>query len=109
MAKITVNIPDNMVKLGKDLIGNDSVRNRFNEDPVAVLREYGLELPEDMTSEKLQEFRLKDMLRELQNIDRTAMRNAAAAEVVIEAAMTPYTVPVVEVVIAVGVASTVGE
>ncbi len=111
MAKITVNIPDNIIQLGKDLMSDDSLRDRFDENPVEVLNEYGFKLPEELTSDKLKEFKVKDMIRDMKSMDRTAMRAAAVAEaeIVVEAAMTPYTYPVTMVVVGVAVATTVGE
>ena len=109
MAKFTINIPDNVIRLSKAIIHDEKTRMSFDEDPVGVLKEYGIEIPDDLTNEKLKEMKLLDLKEQCENTNKTALRSAAAVEAGIEATMTPYTYPVTLVLVGVAACTTVGK
>ena len=101
MAQIKINIPDEFVEMGRALVADKALRDKFEEDPVGTMKEFGISLPDDITNEALKEDRLFGAWKLSEKADFKGPEMVAEVEVVVDAAMTPATVPVA--VVAVGI------
>jgi myo-inositol-1-phosphate synthase len=105
MAKLELQVSDQWVALGKALVEDEALRRRFDKDPVAVLKEFDVSLPAELSNDALREVKLLDAVRDVTAADRTQLRAFAAASVeegaavVVETAAYPATYPVTMVVI----------
>lgn len=97
MTEITINIPDEFVEMGKAMMADKSLRSKFNDDPVGTMTEFGIKLPDDLTNEKLREYKVLDSSEQCERMDAKGPITAAA--------LTPYTYPVT--MVGVGVAACV--
>jgi hypothetical protein len=58
MERVSVDVADSVVKLGQALLKEPATLQRFEEDPVGLLREYGISVPEGVTNESLRDVKL---------------------------------------------------
>lgn len=103
MAEITIKIQDEFIKMGKALVADEALRNRFDVDPVGTMKDFGIKLPEDLTNEKLKKYGVLSLL-ECKGSEFKGPEVIAEVEVIVDAAMTPATIPIAAVVVGVVVA-----